>query len=298
MKRHMPPLNHLRAFEAAVRHESFTKAAEELGVTQGAISRHIRSLEDYLGFELFQRENNTLRVARETREFADALTRALDQINRGSQALKKGRRRTVLTVRAYTNFLVRWLIPRLPDFQAKHPDVEIRLSGGREEADFSRDDVDMDVRYGNGRWPGLRAELLFTHEMVPVANPALIDRLAIREPEDVLKATVYHAYSRKNEWAKWFALVSPKPFKPAAEIYTEDPTVAQQLVIAGLGIGISQRQFIQDQLASGELVVLFDVALTSDAGFYLVCPPDRLLLPKNAAFHQWMVDNRDSAPVS
>ena len=291
----MPPLNHLRAFEAAVRHESFTKAAEELNVTQGAISRHIRSLEEYLGFEMFQRENNNLHVALEIREFAAALTRAFDQINRASQTLQQSKRRTVLTVRGYTNFLVRWLIPRLPQFQTAHPTFEIRLSAGREEADFSRDDVDMDIRYGTGRWPSLHADPLFSVEMVPVCSPSLIEKLDMGQPDDVLKATVYHSFSRKQEWAKWFALVSDKPFKPAAEVFTEDPAVAEQCVIAGMGMGISQRHYITGEVAAGRLVVPFDVPLQTDAAFYLVCPPEHLNLPKNAAFREWILAVAPSA---
>jgi LysR family glycine cleavage system transcriptional activator len=290
MRRYMPPLNHLRAFEAAVRHESFTKAAEELDVTQGAVSRHIRDLEAYLGFALFQRVNNTLYVPYESRQFAEALTNSLDQIDRGSQALKQVRRRTVLTLRSYTNLLVRWLIPLLPAFQGLYPQIEVRLSATREEANFAVDDTDLDIRFGTGEWPGLAADLLFRIDMVPVCTPALAERLELREPSDVLKATVYHSFRRRREWSSWFAQVSEQPFKPAGEVLSEDQAVSQQCVLAGMGVGLLQRQFIAEDLAAGRLVIPFDIPLRSDAGFYVVCPHDHLKLPKTAAFRAWLLD--------
>lgn len=289
MKRQMPPLNHLRAFEAAVRHENFTKAAEELSVTQGAISRHIHHLEEYLGFELFQRVNNTLTVPFESRQFAETLTKAFDQINRGSQTLQQSKRRTVLILRSYTNFLVSWLIPRLPEFLSANPNFEIRLSAGRQEANFSDDDVDLAIRYGAGDWPGLHQELLFQKDLVAVCSPAFAKRVGLKKPEDVLKTTVYHTYSRRNEWAQWFKQVSDQPFNPAFETFAEDPAVVQQCLISGMGIALMQRQFVIDAVAAGQLVMPFKVSLRGTTGYYLVCPAEHLQLPKNSAFRDWVV---------
>jgi LysR family glycine cleavage system transcriptional activator len=297
MKRYMPPLNHLRAFEAAVRHESFTKAAHELNVTQGAISRHIRDLEDYLGFKLFQRINNTLQVPRESRQFAEALTKSFDQIHRASQELKLSKRRTILTVRGYTNFIVRWLIPRLPEFQARHPRVEIRISAGREEADFSTDDIDLAIRFGRGNWPGLHADFLFSMDMVPVCSPALMQRLELRRPEDVLRTTVYNSYLRRDEWLQWFKLVSDLPFKPVNEVLTEDLAVAHQCVISGMGMGLTQRHYVIEDLAAGRLVIPFDIPLRNDSGFYVVCPVEHMTQPKNAAFRDWLLSVARSQKV-
>ena len=297
MKRYMPPLNHLRAFEAAVRHESFTKAAHELNVTQGAISRHIRDLEDYLGFKLFQRINNTLQVPRESRQFADALTKSFDQIHRASQELKLSKRRTILTVRGYTNFIVRWLIPRLPEFQARHPKVEIRISAGREEADFSTDDIDLAIRFGRGNWPGLHSDFLFSMDMVPVCSPALMQRLELKRPEDVLRTTVYNSHLRRDEWLQWFKLVSDLPFKPVSEVLTEDLAVAHQCVISGMGMGLTQRHYVIEDIAAGRLVIPFDVPLRNESGFYVVCPVEQITQPKNAAFREWLLSVARSQKV-
>jgi len=290
MKRQMPPLNRLRALEAAIRHESFTKAAEELNVTQGAISRHIRDLEDSLGFPLFERVNNNLLVPPESREFGAALTRAFDGINRASHALLQTKRRTVLTVRGYTNFMMRWLIPRLPAFQALEPRIEMRVSAGREETDFELDDVDLAFRFGMGQWPGLHADMLFPAEVMLVCTPELARRLDLKQPEDVLRGTVYHSYSRREEWPRWFKLVSDKPFVPEAEVFLEDPVVADQCVLSGMGLGLTHRHFVQGDLAAGRLISPFDTVMRGPFAYYLICPPERLDIPKNASFRKWVLE--------
>jgi LysR family glycine cleavage system transcriptional activator len=258
MKRRMPPLNHLRAFEAAARHESFTKAADELHVTQGAVSRHIRTLEDYLGFELFDRSTSGVHLLEASRHFAEALTRAFDNISKATETLEKDSRRTILEIRGYTNFLIRWLLPRLPDFQARHPDIEIKLSSGREEPDFSADGPDVAIRYGNGQWDGVCAELLFEDELLPTCSPALAQAIPLKTPDDILKTTVFHAHLRRYEWPRWFKLVSKAPFAPEREVYTEDLAVAHQCVLAGMGVGLGQREYIADDIAAGRLVVPFN----------------------------------------
>lgn len=288
-KRHMPPLNQLRAFEAAVRHESFTKAAAELNVTQGAISRHVRSLEEYLGFQLFERVNNNLVIPSASREFAHALTQSFDGINQATQALRQGKRRTVLTVHSYTNFLIRWLIPKLPSFQAQYPDIEIRLSSGRVEVDFSEDDIDLAIRYGAPPWPGIQSELLFPVEMVPICSPSLAESVGLQTPEDLLKTTLYHVYARRAEWPAWWAQVSKAPFEPFREVYPEDLAVVQQCVLAGMGVGLSQRHYVLDDIAAGRIMIPFDVPLRHTNGFYVVCLPGRMDVPKIAAFRQWIL---------
>ncbi|MDQ8728217.1 transcriptional regulator GcvA [Bradyrhizobium sp. LHD-71] len=291
----MPPLNHLRAFEAAARHESFTKAADELNVTQGAVSRHIRTLEDYLGFELFDRGTSGVHLSDASRQFAGVLTRAFDNIDKATETLAKDRRRTILEIRGYTNFLVRWLLPRLPDFQSSHPHIEIKLSSGREELEFGKDGPDVAIRYGHGQWDGLHADLLFEDELLPNCSPALAESVPLQKPEDLLKATVYHSHLRRQEWPRWFGLVSKEPFMPAQEVYTEDLAVAHQCVLAGMGIGLGQREYIADDIANGRLIVPFNIPLKRKAGFYCVYPESRKNLPKVTAFRDWLLSRRTPA---
>lgn len=290
MRRDIPPLNHLRALEVAIRHESFTKAAEEMHVTQGAISRHIRDLEEYLGWKLFERVNNNLLIPDETREFGAVLTRAFDGISRASQELRQSKLRTVLIVRSYTNLMMRWLIPRLPSFDEAGHGIELRLTAGVEEVDFEQDDIDVAFRYGKGQWDGLHADYLFSPEMIVVCTPELARRLRLERPEDVLRATVYHTYARKHEWPLWFKLVSEKPFLPAASNFLEDAVVVDQCVCSGMGVGLRPRQYFRDDIAMGRLVSPFGTALKVEAAFYLVFPKHRIDVPKVARFREWLLE--------
>lgn len=285
----MPPLNHLLAFEAAVRHESFTQAAEELQVTQGAISRHVRTLEEYLGFELMERVNNSLQIPLRSRMYANEISRAFDEINKASEALQQHKHRVVLTVHGYTGFITNWLVPRLPAFQAAHPRTDIRLSSAREEANFDTDGVDVAVQIGYGNWPRLHADLLFRFELVPVCTPGYARRLELSEPERLLRATIYHTQTRREEWPKWFALVSDQPFTPARDVFSEDATVGLQCVLAGMGVGLTPRHYVSRHIAAERLIIPFDIPLRHRLGFYFVCPHDRLDLPKNGAFRDWIV---------
>jgi len=287
----MPPLNPLRAFEAAARHESFTKAAEELNVTQGAISHHVRTLEEYLGFNLVERVNNNLMIPPETQRFADALTQAFDQIHRAAKDLTQSRRRTILVVRAYTNFVLRWLIPRLPAFQKLHPEIEIRISAGRVDVDFETDDVDVAVRWGLPRWSDVHHELLFHDEMIPVCSPDLARSLHIQRPEDLLRATLYHSYQRRDEWPRWFEAATGTKHMPLRHMYLEEQAIVHQCLLAGMGVGLAQRHYVTDDVRDGKLVVPFDIAIRNPEGFYFVCPPDHLARTTIGIFREWLLAN-------
>jgi LysR family glycine cleavage system transcriptional activator len=296
MKRRMPPLNHLRAFEAAARHESFTRAADELNVTQGAVSRHIRTLEDYLGYELFDRDSGGVHLTASGRHYAETLTRAFDDISKATEILDQDRRRIVLEIRGYTNFLVRWLLPKLPAFQALHPQIEIKLSTGRDDIAFGKDGPDVAIRHGHGQWEGTLADMLFEDELVPNCSPSLLRTMRLREPEDLLRCTVYHSRLRRHEWPRWFSLVSKQPFAPEREVYTEDLAIAHQCVLAGMGIGLGQRNYIAEDIAAGRLTVPFDVPLKRKAGFYFVYPESHRKSPKVIAFREWILSLSDAPP--
>jgi LysR family transcriptional regulator, glycine cleavage system transcriptional activator len=295
MKRRIPPFNHLRAFEAAARHESFTRASDELNVTQGAISRHIRTLEEYLGFELFDRHTGGVHLLESSRQFACVLTRAFDRINQATETLEKDRRRTVLEVHGHTNLLIRWLLPKLPDFQSDFPHIEVKLTSGREYSDFGKNGPDVAIRYGQGQWDGLQADLVFEEELLPNCSPSLAEKIPLKKPEDVLKATVYDVRARRHEWSQWFGLVSKEVFKPAREIYMEDLAVAHQGVLKGMGIGLGQREYIAEDIAAGRLVVPFDISLKTKAGVYFVYPKTSESLPKVAAFRNWLLSRPRAA---
>jgi len=294
VKRQIPPLNHLRALEAAIRHQSFTKAADELNVTQGAVSRHVKALEEYLGFPLVERINNNLVIPSESQQYAVTLSRAFDMVHKATQDLKTGRHRTVIRLHSYTNFALRWLVPNLPAFQALHPEIEIRVSTGGTDIDFGTDEVDVGVRYGLGDWPDARAELLFRDELLPVCSPQLAAAHAFREPADLLKVPMYHSYLRRDEWPRWFELATGKPAYPANPIYLDDHVVAHQCLIAGMGVGLAQRQYVALEEAAGRLKLLFPCAVRNDEGFYLVCPRDGPRSPSAVTFWDWLLRTAQS----
>ena len=286
----LPPLAALRVFEAVSRHMSFTAAARELHVTQGAVSHQIRALESWLGFELFQREGRALTLRRGVRPYADAIAAAFQQIAVQTDALRQARSHEILTVRGYTTFLVRWLIPRLPAFQAAHPEVEIRLEASADAVDFRRDQADVAILYGNGAWPELKADLLFRDELVPVCSPQLAGkRRAKLTPAKLLELPLLHLNARRRDWPDWIDMVGLAREPDRRDMHFEDLSIVYQCAIDGLGVAMGQRKYLADEIAHGRLVVPVDRPLTRNAGYYLVCPKESAADPKIERFRSWLL---------
>ena len=285
----LPPLAALRVFEAVSRHMSFTAAARELHVTQGAVSHQIRALESWLGFELFQREGRALRLSRGAKAYAEAIGAALQQIAVQTDALRQARSHEVLTVRGYTTFLVRWLIPRLPAFQAAHPEVEIRLEASADAVDFKRDQADVAVLYGNGAWPDLKADLLFRDELVPVCSPQLTGKRRKLSAAKLLELPLLHLNARRRDWPDWIAMVGLTREADRRDMRFEDLSIVYQCAIDGLGVAMGQRKYLAEEIANGRLIVPIDKPLTRDAGYYLVCPRESTADPKIERFRGWLL---------
>jgi LysR family transcriptional regulator, glycine cleavage system transcriptional activator len=286
--RRIPPLNPLRAFEAAARHSSFTKAADEMNVTQGAISRQVRELERHLGFDLFERVHGRLELGRSGRAYAAALTDAFDRIARATEELVATRTQTILAIRSYTTLLVRWLIPLLPDFQVEHPNIEIRLVSASDHVNFDRDNVDLGIRYGYGRWPKLQSDLLFEDELFPVCSPKLREAAQLKTPRDLSRCTLLHLNLRRADWPDWLAAAGVESLQVANNLFLEDLGVVYQCATAGLGVAMGQRAYVLDDLAAGRLVAPFSVVLRRSAGYYLVCPKERANVAKILTFRRWL----------
>lgn len=287
--RRMPPLNPLRAFEAAARHLSFTRAADELGVTQGAVSRHIRTLEDRLGFPLFARTTQGLRLEQGGRVYAQVLHDAFTRIARATDNLIATQTHSVLTIRGYTTFFLRWLIPRLPEFQLAHSDMEVRLVAATDPVDFDRDAVDIGIRYGNGRWRGWRSDLLFMDDLFPVCGAGyLASRDTTSAAATLTGSTLLHHNRRSGDWADWLAAAGIAHTQHD-NLYFEDLSIIYECARANLGMAIGQRAYIEDDLASGRLVRPFDMTLHRNLGYYLVCPAERADAPKIKLFREWLL---------
>src|SRR3954464_8411049 len=201
MPRQLPPLNALRAFEAAARSESFTRAAEELCVTQGAVSHQVKALEATLGVKLFNRERQRLTMTEAGREYLAVVRDALDRIALATDRLMQRQSSGVLTVSTSPDFAAKWLVTRLGRFAESHPEIDLRVSATMHHVDFAREDVDLAVRHGDGNWPGLEVARLSTEELFTVCSPKLLDR--INSPSDLLNLPLLHFEDRSN-WTRWF----------------------------------------------------------------------------------------------
>lgn len=286
----LPSLNGLRAFEAAARHLSFTLAAQELNVTQTAISHQIRRLEEELGIQLFVRQSRSLALTPQAAEYLPGIRAAFQGLRSATDRLLRNDNDRVLTISTLTSFAVKWLLPRLTAFHETHPDINVRITTSIDLVDFRKDDVDAAIRYGRGQWPGVRADWLMAEHLFPVCSPALLKgERALRRPEDLAGVTLLHTSSTGDDWQLWLTAAGLPPHlsqKPGLTFDLAFMTV--QAAIDGLGVAIGHTAYVADDIAKGRLVVPFDVTLPADAGFYLVAPQDRASAPKLDAFRSWL----------
>lgn len=291
MPARLPSLNGLRAFEAAARHRSFTLAAQELNVTQTAISHQIRRLEDELGIRLFERRNRALALTPQAADYLPGIRAAFQDLRAATDRLRRNTGDRVLTVSTLTSFAVKWLLPRLASFQAAHAGIDVRITTSTDLVDFRRGDVDAAVRYGRGQWPGLRADWLMTEHLFPVCSPALLKgKTALRRPEDLARVTLLHTASGAEDWRLWLTAAGLPPDLSRQPGLTFDLAfMAVQAAIDGIGIAIGQSAYVADDIAKGRLVVPFDITLPADAGFYFVAPQEKAEAPKIKAFRDWLM---------
>jgi LysR family glycine cleavage system transcriptional activator len=290
MTARLPSLNGLRAFEAAARHLSFTLAASELNVTQTAISHQIRRLEEELGLRLFIRQNRALALTPEARDYLPGVRAAFNDLRLATDRLLRKDDDKVLTVSTIASLAAKWLLPRLTDFQERHPGIDVRITTSTSLVDFQRDNVDAAIRYGRGQWPGLRAEWLMADELFPVCSPSLLrgDK-ALRTPEDLKDHVLLHT-NNSDDWRLWLTAAGLPAGISRQPGMTFDMTfMTVQAAIDGMGVAMGRTSYVQDDITKGRLVVPFKIALTANAGFYLVSPEGRREAPKLAAFRQWVV---------
>ena len=292
----MLPLRGLQALEAAVRHLSFARAAGELHVTPAAISQQIKQLEDQLGQPLFER-SPTLRAAASTQAVSRQLREAFELLEQASRQLRVGQSSRPMVVSLAPSFASRWLIPRLERFSARHPDIELHLLATTRLVDFETEDVDVGVRYGNGRYPGLHAERLQQETVVAVAHPRLIAGLT--RPVDLLGTTLLHNRGVSwdatfPDWPTWLRSARVVPQAPLRIRMFDQVNLVIEAVLAGLGVALLFRTLVSDELATGRLVALFQEQPLANA-YHFVCRPERLAQPRVTAFRQWLFDEVGAA---
>jgi len=301
MARRLPPLKALADFESAARHLSFTKAAAELNLTHGAVSRQVKALEDHLGVALFRRRTRALLLTDEGRYYAAVVRALLDQLAHATESLRADERANRLTVSTTYSFAINWLVPRLARFRSLHPEIDVRLQADDRYVDFARDEVDVAIRYGRGDYPGLEAEHLFTDIFVPVCSPALIaGKHAIRKPADLGHHRLIHEEGVPFDWADWFAAAGVAGVDTSRGPIFSHSSMVIQAAINGEGVALGNTAYIRAALAARVLVKPFDVTLTSEAGCHLVYPPGSLARRKIKLFRDWLLSEieRDRAPAA
>ncbi len=290
MNRKLPPLNALRAFEAAARHLSISKAADELNVTPAAVSHQVKALEDVLGVQLFLRLNRAMMLTDAGQLFLPGLRDGFDRLAEATERLGASDTSGALTVSTEHSFAAKWLVPRLGTFREAHPDIDVRLTPSLHLVDFAREDVDVAVRYGRGDWPGLRAERLLTLTVFPVCSPKLLEGPPpLRTPDDLRHHTLLHEDISGADWRPWLLAAGAEDVDPTRGPRF-DPSLVLQAAVQGQGVALSYSALAAADLAAGRLVKPFDVSLPTDCAYYVVCPEAWAERPKIAAFRDWLLE--------
>jgi LysR family glycine cleavage system transcriptional activator len=291
MAERLPPLIAVRYFEAAARHLSFTKAAQELHVTHSAISHQIKALEEWLGVPLFRRLNRSLMLTEAGQSYARPVRESLEKLGEASRALRSREQTGTLTVSVMPSFAAKFLVPRLGSFRRAHPDIDVRISANERLVDFAREDVDVAVRSGRGNWPGLRVDWLARENLFPVCSPKLLSGpIPLATPADLLQHTLMHDSDWPDSmWPRWLSVagVKAEPFKSSLSFNYSNLMI--QAAIDGLGVALAQEALVRDDLASGRLVKPFDIDMPSDYANYVVTPEATAERPKVKAFREWLL---------
>src|SRR6266852_6626021 len=288
MPRRLPPLNALRAFEAAARHESFTRAAEELCVTQGALSHQVKALEAELGLKLFHRERQRLAITQAGRAYLGVVRDAFDRIADGTERLLQRQSGGALAVSTSPNFAAKWLVHRLGRFAQAHPEIDLRVSAAMHQVDFAREDVDLAVRHGDGNWAGLDVMRLCSEQLFPVCSPKLVSgRDRITKASDLLKFPLLRLDDWKT-WSRWFDAAG------VADPVAHGPVLnrASMLIDAavdGHGVALARTALATWDLINGRLVRPIDVSLRMPKTYWIVCPKVTSALPKITIFREWLL---------
>lgn len=290
MARRLPPLSTLRAFEAASRHASFTHAAQELHVTQGAISRHVATLEGWLQVRLFSRHARGIELTPKGAIFFRVVRGALDQIDYGARQLREKPDQKTLRLKVPPTFGIRWLVPRLARFHAFRPDVDVQITTSHQPVRFNREDVDACVHSDPQPLPDAISRPLFGEMLLPVCSPELLRRLPrLSKPADLAHHVLVCSLHRPRDWPTWLDAAGVRNVDGNNGIKVENSALAYQAAIDGLGVVIAQRSFIEEELKSGRLVAPFDLEVPGDGAYYLSYPMDRSKGEGVAAFETWIL---------
>jgi len=294
MQKKLPPLNALRAFEAGARHLSFTKAAEEMHVTQAAVSHQVKSLEAHLGYPLFKRMTRKLALTEQGRVLFPVVSDAFMRIADTAEELRDSGDSYTLTVSVTPAFGAKWLVYRLPKFWQKHPDIDLKVHHSIHCADLRHDDVDIAVRFGAGKWNGLDTEFLLRVDYTPMCSPALLEgEHPLKCPDDLRHHTLLHE-DDYDLWTQWLAVAGVSDMNPRRGPILDDWSVLVQTAIDGGGVALGKPSMLERELAKGTLVAPFDITVLTDLGYHLVYLPGALEREKVRVFREFIMEEIDT----
>lgn len=299
---HLPPLSALRAFEAAARLQSFSKAAEELNVTPAAISHQVHALEEDLGVSLFNRRNRAVELTASARVLLPGLTEAFAGIQNSVRRLRSHNDTGTVNVTASPSFAGKWLVQRLHRFQEQHPQVDVRISATDTMVDLTRGDFDLAIRYGAGRYAGLDVELLMSNEVFPACSPALLrDGPPLETPADLRHHALIHDQQVDRDplaptWSMWLKAAGVDGADAARGLSFNNNVLALEAALAGHGVTLAYSTVAAADLAAGRLVRLFTLSLPDNFAYYIVTAPGALERPKVKAFRDWLRQEADGSP--
>ncbi len=294
MPRRLPPLNSLRSFEAAGRHLSFTRAAQELAVTQAAVSQQVKALEQQLGVHLFRRLPRQLLLTMAGETLLPLISESLDLISSAVAAIRENPDKERLSIRLAPSFAAKWLSPRLGTFQDQNPDIGLVLNHSNEAVDFRHSDIDLAITYGTGVWSDVVAERVLSIDFFPVCAPDYIrsDR-PLDDAGELSHYTLLHDATYEN-WVKWLKLAGADDVNPRRGTILDDTNVLIQAAIDGQGIALGSTIFVTEHLENKRLVRPFGQVLDSEYAYYIVCPEAHLQRPAVKAFRDWVISERET----
>lgn len=288
----LPPLTALRAFESAARHRSFTKAAQELFLTQSAISRHVRNLEDLFGIALFYRDHRAVTLTPDGEAYMREVVEAFAKIDLATRKLKFSGRQNILNIQVFSTFAMYWLIPRLGKFQEIHPEVDVRLTASVAPVDFEHSDIHASIRAIIGRPDDdVRSDKLFDYRLIAVGGPAaLAGKWPLRDPADLRNATLLHSLARPEDWGVWLDAVGAGEVLTDRGMKFESSAMAYLAAQQGLGIAIAQSFLVQEELRRGTLTQVFPHEVPSERTYHLLSSPRHVGDAALEQFRAWLLD--------
>tara|TARA_R110001583_G_scaffold149382_4_gene301485 strand:+ start:2672 stop:3571 length:900 start_codon:yes stop_codon:yes gene_type:complete len=294
--RRFPPLNALRVFEAAARKGSFAAAGDELSVTASAVSHQIKTLEEYLGVDLFSRNNRKVGLTPSGEQYLVSVRHALDEIEMATHRLADSRKSNVIQISVAPNFLTRWLMPRMSRFRERYPDIELQISASIGLIDFSQTSTDMAVYYGNGEWDDIEVYFLQKVRLVPVCSPKLFEgECPLQTPNDLRHHTLIYVSSRKWEWGNWLQLSGAEFVTPKDSLQLSSSQLTTAAAQENLGVALADTILTSREISSGNLVVPFDIPLDTRKAFYLVHQKHRPLTSCMRHFKDWLITEMQDA---